>query len=208
MLQRAGTRQAARRVLNFFVMYPASIRLCYRQLIDHGASTAFEQHVFEDSYAELLLQAQRYNKDNQFTRLHDIIAQDPKANSLHYKVGFAIGLYVQQLDQVIPGLTDNLGKVPISFSQYEFALVDSDLTNKRQHLVAITYTTEPFLFFGSAGNNLILSNNYPAMLEHNSWATTFLLPLQEGLTISEYRPALFTGKEDQYPVYHTTPANT
>ncbi|WP_276482032.1 hypothetical protein [Paraflavitalea pollutisoli] len=189
-------------------MYPASIRLTYRQLIDHRARSVFEQAVFEDSYAELLMQAQRYNKDNQFTRLQDIIAHDPKANSLHYKVGFAVGLYIRQLNQIVPGISDTLGKVAITFSQYEFALVDSDLANKRQHQVSITYTTEPFLFFGSVSNNLIVSSDNVSVLEHHGWATTFLLPLHEGLTISEYRPLPSFTHDEQPIVYHTAPATT
>lgn len=208
MLQRAGTRPAARRVLPLYIMNPASIRLTYRQLIDHTASSEFEKAIFEDSYAELLMQAQRYNKDNQFTRLRDIIGHDPKANSLHYKVGFAVGLYIRQLNQSVPGLTDTLGNLAIPFSEYAFALVDSDLSHKQQHLVSITYISGPLLFFGSVGNNLIVSSDNVSVLEQQGWASTFLLPLYEGLTISEYRPAPASTPDEQSIVYHTTPATT
>ena len=190
------------------VMNPALIKLSYRQLIGPDARTPFEQAVFEDSYAELLMQAQRYNAGNRFTRLHDILAHDPKANSLHYKVGFAVGLYIQQLNRLIPGLTDTLGRVSIPFAQHAFSLVDSDLCSKRQHLVAITYTTDPILFFGSAGNTLILSSDHPSTAADDGWAATFLLPLHEGLTISEYQTAPATVHREQSSAYHTAPATT
>lgn len=187
-------------------MYPAIIRLCYRQLIDHRASSAFEQDVFNDSYAEWQLQAQRYNQDKQFSRLEEIIAHDPKASSLHYKVGFAVGLYIQQLNRQIPGLRDTTGKIPIPFSQHLFELVDSDLRDRRRHVVAISYTSEPLLFFGSVGNNLILSNdNRPAFVREGR-ASTFLLHLYEGLIISEYCPAPYLDAHGQAVVYHEPPA--
>ena len=81
----------------------AYIQLSYRQVIDHSAAGSFEKNVFNDSYCEFLLQAQRYNKDNQFASFHEMTGHDPKANSLHYKVGFAIGLYVQELGGYTPG---------------------------------------------------------------------------------------------------------
>lgn len=125
------------------------IKLGYRQLIDARADNEFEKNIFEDSYSELLMQVQRYNPDNRFTTFREIIAHDPKANSLHYKVGFAIGLYVQLLNKQIPGLWDTRNKVAIPFAIHELEIVQSDITNKKQHVVAINYTSEPVVLLGN-----------------------------------------------------------
>lgn len=166
-----------------------SIKLSYRQMIDRNSNSPFEKQVFEDSYCELLMQAQRYNKDNQFKSFQDMIANDPKARSLHYKVGFAIGLYVKELDQWIPGLTDNLGALRIPFNDYQFSIVESDLTDKKKHIVSITYTSPAMLLLGSAGHSLIIGSADAAEPATDNWINSFLLPMQEGLTISEYRAA-------------------
>lgn len=168
-----------------------SIKLNYLHIIDRNSNSPFEKQVFEDSYCELLMQAQRYNKDNQFKSFREIITHDPKAHSLHYKVGFAIGLYVKELNQLIPGLTDNLGTLCIPFTEYQFSIVDADLTDKKKHVVAITYMSPAMSFIGTVGNQLILSLEEPAQPAKDNWINTFLLPMQKGLTISEYRTAPF-----------------
>jgi hypothetical protein len=167
-------------------MWPALIKLSYRQVIDHTSGSDFEKKVFKDSYAEWLMQVQRYNKDNQFTSFQSIVANDPKANSLHYKVGFSIGLYVQELNRQIPGLRDAQQSISIPFVEHQLEIVDSDVRDVRQHVVAITYTTDAISYIGNAGEFLILSFDDPGQLAPGAWISTFLLPMQSGLTISGY----------------------
>jgi hypothetical protein len=167
------------------------IKLTYRQLIDANSSGQFEKEVFEDSYSEFMMQVQRYNPDNRFTTFREITANDPKATSLHYKVGFAVGLYVQQLNQRIPGLWDTQNKIAVPFALHELEIVQSSTTSKKQHVVAISYTTHPVALLGSAGDNLVLSFDEP----HQGWMETFLLKMQPGLTISGYRPVLTANAE-------------
>ncbi len=164
----------------------AFIKLCYRQVIDHHSTGTFEKKIFDDSYSELQLQIQRYNKDNQFTSFQAITAHDPKANSLHYKVGFAIGLYIQELNRQIPGLWDALQTIAIPFEHHQLEIVASDIADKRQHVVAITYTTESITYIGNAGEYLILSFEDPGQLAPGTWINTFLLKLSPGLIISGY----------------------
>jgi hypothetical protein len=159
------------------------IKLSYRQIIDRNSTGAFEKKVFDDSYSEFLLQAQRYNKDNQFTSFGEMTEHDPKANSLHYKVGFAIGLYMQELNGQIPGLWDVQHTTGIPFATHQLEIVSSDVTDKRQHAVAITYTTDALTFVGNAGEYMILSFDDPAPA---TWMNTFLLKMQTGLTVSGY----------------------
>ncbi|WP_315817246.1 hypothetical protein [Paraflavitalea speifideaquila] len=167
-------------------MWPALIKLSYRQLINHHTTGDFAQKVFEDSYSELQLQAQRYNKDNQLTSFQAITAHDPKANSLHYKVGFAIGLYIQELNGLIPDLWDVQQLIAIPFSTHQFEIVDSHFIDKREHVVAITYTTNALVYLGNVGDQMILSFDEPAKAAPGTWMNTFHLPLQPGLSISGY----------------------
>lgn len=47
------------------------------------------------------MQAQAYNRDNKFSSFEDLKSNNPKANSLHYKVGVSIGLYIRSLQNQI-----------------------------------------------------------------------------------------------------------
>jgi hypothetical protein len=181
----------------------AYIQLSYRQVIDHSAAGSFEKNVFNDSYCEFLLQAQRYNKDNRFSGFREIAEHDPKANSLHYKVGFAIGLYVQELGGHIPGLYDMQQRINIPFAEHQFEIIASDVHDKRQHVVAITYTTGAIAFAGTAGDCLILSFDDPAALTPGTWMRTFLLTMQPELTISGYLPGGTIGATSQVPAFQT-----
>jgi len=100
-------------------MTPARIRLAFRQVIDAAtARTDFEKAVFTDSYHEFRLQIQTYNPDNQFTTWQQVRTAVPTADpTVPIRVGFAVSLYVGELNGQIPHLTDALGQ-PIAFSEH------------------------------------------------------------------------------------------
>src|SRR3954465_13080394 len=98
------------RLANFYKdMRKGLIKLAYRQIIDADSKGNFEKSVLSLSYEEFLMKSQAYNKDQKFKTFKEIVANDGKANSLHYKSGFSIGSLIQQLDK-IPILQDTLGK--------------------------------------------------------------------------------------------------
>src|SRR5262245_14755431 len=119
----------------------ATIRLAYRQVIDRSSGDTFSKNVFEDSFNEFLLQSQAHYSHGKHSTLSDLVLDNPKANSLHYKVGFSIGLYVHHLNGVIPGLRDSMGEEKVPFRLHRFAILESDVRDKTRHRVAITYET-------------------------------------------------------------------
>ena len=169
-------------------MTPARIRLAFRQVIDAAtARTDFEKAVFTDSYYEFRVQIQSYNADNQFTTWQQVRTAVPQANpTLPIRVGFAIGLYVGELHGQIPGLTGALGQ-PIAFTEHQFALLDSDITDRTQHRVALTYLTETLTWLGTVGNYLLLaSGEQPTATDA---AETFMVAMQPDLSIVSYSAA-------------------
>ncbi len=157
------------------------VKLAYRQIIDSSAQPGFESNVFNDTYSELLLQAKIYNREGRFTTFAEMIAANPKANSLHYKVGFAIGLYVDELNKKIPGLTDALGQ-SVPFDIFKTEIVQSDITNKANHAVAITYITSSYTLMASFGEYLVLANPENEK-EEKSDKSTFTIAFQPNLSI-------------------------
>src|SRR5882672_7342431 len=136
--------------------YPI-IKLAYQQIIDATTQSDFEKNIFNDTYSELLLQAKVYDREGEFKTVAEIILANPKANSLHYKVGFAIGLYVNELNKKIPGLTDSLGNA-VSFDIFKTDIIHSDLTNKANHKIALTYLTSSRILVASFGKYLVLAD--------------------------------------------------
>lgn len=165
----------------------AFIKLSYRQVIDKNSSTAFAQDVFNDTYNEFMMQVQVYNPDNRFNTLAEVIAANPKANSLHYKVGFSIGLYIRALNNQVPGLQDTLGQVNLPFESSSFQILNSHIGDSSQHKVAITYTTGPLTLLGNYGQYVLLAHGELSKDELAEGVETFMLKLQDGLSIANYR---------------------
>ncbi|GHM98660.1 hypothetical protein WSM22_01500 [Cytophagales bacterium WSM2-2] len=159
------------------------VKLGYKQLVDRSAKSGFEQNVFNDTYSELLMHAPVYNREKKFTTVAEMIEANPKANSLHYKVGFAIGLYVKELGNKIPGLQDNLGNAA-SFEICKTEIVYSDLTDKSKHVMALTYVTSPLWLFRSFGEYLVVAFDHG---EPSEEAETFTIRLQPNLSIVSYK---------------------
>lgn len=159
------------------------IRLAFRQVIDAGsARTAFEKAVFSDTYHEFRVQIQTYNPDNAFTTWEQVRGAVPQASpTLPIRVGFSIGLYVGGLNNQVPGLADALDQ-PILFSDHQFELLESDLTDRSRHRVAITYLTDTLTWLDTIGRTLLLTAGDPATGPVN----TFMVAVQPGLSIVSY----------------------
>ncbi|TWW00291.1 hypothetical protein [Chitinophaga pinensis] len=186
-------------------MEKALIRLSYRQMIDATAQTDFEKEVFHESYNEFLLQVQAYNRDQQFRTFEEVRMADPKAASLHYKVGFSVGLFIRSLQQRIPVLTDNLGQ-PLSFAGHQFEIIASDVSDKTVHKVAITYITGTLTLLGVAGEYLILATGNQLQQVAKQAVQTFVVKIQPQLSIADYMSAenisadMVTRREDQVTI--------
>lgn len=164
-------------------MDKALVKLSYRHIIDINARTKFEQEVFHESYNEFLMQVQAYNKEQQFTTWEQVRSANPKSGSLHYKVGFSIGLFVKDLQQQIPGLVDNLGN-PVLFAGHQFEILTSDITSRSAHRVAIVYTTDTLTLLGTVGEYFLLAAGDQLTNIPTQAVQTFMLKLQPSLSIS------------------------
>ena len=133
------------------------IRLCYRKLIDAATPGAWEKLVFEESYAEFLMQAQLYNGEKKYTSFAQLLHHVPGADQLHFLVSASVTGYLKQLNGIIPDITNTLGKQFISFSNYRFEMVNSDIKDKGRHQVAINFYSDPLHWYHMIGNYLLLS---------------------------------------------------
>lgn len=160
-------------------MGSSMIKLAIRQVIDAHTSGAFARQVFRDSYAEFLLQSQVYNPDEVFSTFAEIVAHQPKANSLHYKTGFAVGLYIRSLNNLVPDTWDLSGNTQLAFEKHQFKIIASSIRDPQQHKVAILYYTADLLLHRVIGEYLLLGTN-------NS-TDTFMLKLSDQVTICNYQ---------------------
>ena len=167
-------------------MNKALVKIAFRQVIDSTSKGSFEQDVFNDTWNEFLLQAQAYNRENKFTTLQQMIANNPKANSLHYKTGFAIGLYINALNNQVPGIKDTMEAVAMPFSTHRFEVIASDITSKAAHRIAITYISGTMTLLDSMEGHLLLAMGDQTTTAPGEWTDSFLLKLQPGISVCNY----------------------
>lgn len=168
-------------------MAKALIKLAYRQVINHRSTSSFEKSVFHDSFGEFLLQIQTYNPERKYTTWQAIQEEVPKAKqNIPYKVNFAIGLYMQALNNQVPVVLDNAGVHPLPFERYEFRIIASDITDRTKHEVSLTYFTDVVTLYDTIGEYLLVAPG-----DHRDSKTsveTLLIKTQPHLTIVEYQP--------------------
>lgn len=147
------------------------IRFCYRKIIDASSAGTWEKLVFDSSYSEFLMQAQFYNHEKKYRTFSELLSQVPGAEKLHFLVSASVTGYVQQLNGKMPDITDNLRRKFLSFKNFRFELIRSDINDKSTHQVAISFFSEPMNWHETIGEYLLVSphteeKNEQEMLTH------------------------------------------
>lgn len=141
------------------------INLCYRKIIDANAAGIWEQLVFNDTYTEFLMQAQYYNQENKYSSFAQLVQKVPDAGRLHFLVSAACVEYLQQLNERIPDIYNILGNKFLNFKSFHFEIINSDISQRSAHQVAINFYSEPLIWHDSIGNYLLISQKDSAQPE-------------------------------------------
>jgi hypothetical protein len=157
------------------------IRLCYRKIIGAESRQQWEKFVFEDSYTEFLMQSQLYNHARKYKTFAELLTNVPGSDKLHFLVSASVTGYLQQLNGIIPDIKNTLGKQFLPFKNIRFEIINSDVTDKSRHNVAINFYSEPLLWHDTVAGNLLVS--FPDQPAQNDETLTEMVPLQPLLSI-------------------------
>lgn len=159
-----------------------TIRFCYRKIIDASAIQPWDKLVFESAYAEFLMQSQFYNQEKKHTSFQQMLQHVNGAERLHGLVSTAVVGYLKQLEGKLPDIADNLGKRFLTFTQFQFEIIDADIKDKGKFRMAIQFFTDAYYWLDTVSSYLLVSpvteeaSNANEMLTH-------LLQLQPFLSI-------------------------
>lgn len=167
-------------------MQKAFVKIAYRQVMDASTQHSFEKNVLQFSYEEFKLKSQVYNPGCRYKTFSELKAHDGRANSLHYKSGFAVIGFIDALNKQIPYLYDTLGQ-PVLFNTYKFEVIESDISNKLLHKVAITYYSDTLVLLEIIGDCILLAPADKLMEAENETVETFMIKMQDGFSISHYK---------------------
>lgn len=133
------------------------LTLCYRKIIDANSARPWDKLVWEDSYREFVMQAQYFNQERRFRTFGELLHHAPGAEQLHFLVSGAVRGYLQQLNDLVPDVTDNLGRLFLKFTRFQFELINSDLLDKSRHQVAINFYADPLEWHDTIGDYLLVA---------------------------------------------------
>jgi len=146
--------------MTIFVVNPMPDRqltLCYRKIIDAGATRPWDKLVLDDSYRELRMQAQYFDPAKKYRTFGELLHHVPAAERLHGLVGGSVVGYLQQLGGLVPDILDNLGRRFLRFEHFQFEVINSDWRDPSKHQVAINFFSEPLRWLDTVGPYLIVA---------------------------------------------------
>lgn len=161
-------------------MKERKIRLAYRIVIDHSSSLTWDKYVFEDTFKEYKMQQQLFNsKEDPKPTFRELLANNPKAEQLHYLTGIAANAYVEQLKGNLHRVTDVLDNHFFEFSSYKLDIINTDIRDGEKHKIGITFYS-PLLILIDVVNDCYLVSKKK---EENGGYATWMFPVQPRLSI-------------------------
>lgn len=133
------------------------IQLCYRKIIDADSQKVWDKYVFEDTYMEFFMQAQKYNQEGKYRTFQEISENVPAAKNLTYLVSTAAFNYIRQLKDIVPDIANVYGKLCLPFNRFKFEIIHSDVKDKASHKVAIYFYSEPLTWIDTLDGKLLIA---------------------------------------------------
>lgn len=161
-------------------MHTRIIKLCYRKIIDNRSPGTWEKFVFDDTYAEFLMQSQLYNHEKKFSSFSELILQVPNADKLHFLVSTAVVNYLKKLNGKFPDILNSLGRLFLPFENYRFEIINSDMRDKTKHQVAVNFYSPELVWHDTIGDQLLVSMQKP---DENGETLTEQFSIQPFLSI-------------------------
>ncbi|KAF2515475.1 hypothetical protein EYY60_02030 [Flavobacterium zhairuonense] len=156
------------------------IKLAYRIVIDSSSNFLWDKYVFEDTFKEYQMQSQQFNSDaNPKNTFRELLAENEKAEKLHFLVGIAASGYVEQLKGKFHRVADTLGNNYFPFINYQLDIINTDRTDVSKHKIGITFYSPLLSYFGIVEGNYLISMNSDDRNEYE----TIMFPVQKNLSI-------------------------
>ncbi|MBS7255252.1 hypothetical protein [Flavobacterium branchiicola] len=157
-----------------------NIKLAYRIVLDNTSTFLWDKYVFEDTFKEYQMQSQQFNSvANPKNTFRELLAENEKAQQLHFLTGIAANSYVEELKGNFHRVTDVLGNNYFPFINYQLDIINTDSTDISKHRIGITFYSPLLTYFGIVEGNYLVSKNSDDTNEYE----TLMFPVQKNLSI-------------------------
>ena len=165
------------------------VKLCYRKVIEASSFLAWDKQVFDDTYKEFYIQAQQFDQQGKYDTFLEITRNIPKAEEMHYLVSTAAVGYIHQLNKLFPDILNTQGKRCIPFRRFTFEIIQSSISNKNVHKVAISFFSDPLIWIDNlnAAQIVVSSEDQLGKLRSGDEAETNTLNLSPDVGIISFK---------------------
>ncbi|RAV46973.1 hypothetical protein DIU36_30235 [Mucilaginibacter rubeus] len=162
------------------------IILCYRKIIDIRSVKQWDKLVFESTYLEFKMQAQNFSQGTAYTSYAELLRNVPNAQRLTGMVIPSVTGYIQQLGGIMPDILNNVGRRFLTFSKFQLEIINSDISDKDKHQVAVNFYSEPLFWHDTIDNYLLISAQQAEnqLNVENNCISTNLMQLQPYINIT------------------------
>ncbi|MFH6992898.1 hypothetical protein [Flavobacterium sp. FlaQc-48] len=158
----------------------SKIKLAYRVIIDSSSTFLWDKYVFEDTFKEYQMQSQQFNSgQNPKNTFRELLAENEKAEQLHFLTGIAASGYVDQLKGNFHRVSDVLGNNYFPFLNYQLDILNTDITDITKHKIGITFYSPLLTYFGIVEGNYLVSKNTESVNEYE----TIMFPVRKNLSV-------------------------
>ncbi|QEM11276.1 MULTISPECIES: hypothetical protein [Mucilaginibacter] len=137
------------------------IVLCYRKVIDNRSVKQWDKLVFDSTYLEFKMQAQNFSQGTAYTSYAELMRNVANARRLTGMVTPSATGYIQQLGSIMPDILNNVGRRFLTFSRFQFEIINSDINDKDKHQVAVNFYSAPLIWHDTIDSYLLISDHLP-----------------------------------------------
>ena len=162
-----------------------SIRFCYRKIIDFQSADPWSKAVFDATHMEFYMQAQRLDTEGSHSTFIGMKNAGINIDQLQYLTSTAAIGYIVQLNGLIPDIANAIGKPCLPFTDFKFEIIESHITDKTKHRIAILFFSEFVDWIDTVGSQILIRYKDEKSNDENH---TDLIPLVPFLNISSFLP--------------------
>lgn len=156
------------------------IQFTYSHHINNSVTTAWEQHIFEETYNEFLIQSNIFQTDQKVNSYKELVKQNENALQLNNLLAARIVPSIALLNNTIFSVPDNLNTSYLQFTHFTVQIIQSNLLDKTKHYATINYLSKPYYLIDCINNYYLVSNN----ISNEKIIETLMFPYQKNLSIS------------------------
>lgn len=163
---------------------PKTVRFSYKLLINANVKSAWEKHIFEESFHEFKIQSAVFQIENQnVATFRELRKMNSHANQLNHLLALRILPSIELLNQKIYSVIDHQEESYLEFENFKIELLESHINDKNKHQFYVHFISKSYLLHEFI-NGFYLVSKENTETDLNNFTESQMFAFQKNLSIS------------------------